>query len=146
MTEKVEVQSGNTVRVHYRGTLENGSEFDSSFGRKPLEFTVGKGQVIPGFDNALVGMSVGDKKKVVIPPEEAYGNVRNELVFKVPVENVPSHINPVAGIDLLVDDGAGGKMKVSVKEVTDSHIMLDGNHSLAGETLIFDLELDSIVD
>lgn len=145
MTEKTEVQSGNTVRVHYRGTLENGSEFDSSFGRKPLEFKVGSEQVIPGFDNALIGMSVGDKKKVVIPPEEAYGSVRSELIFKVPVENVPSHIKPVEGIDLLVDDGAGGKMKVSVKEITDNHLVLDGNHTLAGKTLIFELELDSIV-
>lgn len=135
------IKNGATVRVHYTGTLDDGTEFDSSRDREPLEFTLGEGMLIPGFEKAVLGMSkVGDAVKVVIPAEEAYGERLEELVISVPRDQVPPHIEPEVGLMLqLMTDG--GEMEVAVTEVTEEAVTLDANHPLAGETLTFDIEL-----
>jgi peptidylprolyl isomerase len=138
-----QAKSGDTVRIHYTGTLEDGSVFDSSRGREPLEFTLGSGQVIPGFDAAVTGMEVGDEHTVTIPAEEAYGPRRRELMLEVPREQFPPHITPEVGQQLQMGGGAQ-QMVVTIREVDDARVLLDGNHPLAGETLTFALELVSI--
>jgi FKBP-type peptidyl-prolyl cis-trans isomerase 2 len=138
-----QVKEGDKVKVHYRGTLNNGEEFDSSAGRAPLEFEVGTGQVIAGFDKAVVGMSVGDSRDIKIPVEEAYGPHRDELVLTVDREMIPENINPGVGDGLVLEQDEQ-KMEVIVTEVTDKHVTMDGNHPLAGEELNFSIELVEI--
>ena len=135
-----QARSGNTVRVHYTGTLNDGTEFDSSRGREPLEFTLGAGQVVPGFDAAVTGMSPGETKTVTIPAAEAYGAPREELVLSVPRTQIPPNIDPQPGQRFQVGRGAQA-FPVVVREVTDDHVVLDGNHPLAGQDLTFALEL-----
>ncbi|MCC5916455.1 MAG: peptidylprolyl isomerase [Cryomorphaceae bacterium] len=138
-------KSGDAVKVHYTGTLNDGSIFDSSEGKDPLEFTLGQGQMIPGFEQAVLGMSVGDKKEGVnIPSAEAYGDPSDEMVIEVPKENVPAEINPEVGQQLAVTRPDGQPMPVIVKEVKDEAIVLDANHPLAGKDLNFAIELVSI--
>lgn len=136
--------SGNTVKIHYKGTLEDGTVFDSSEGREPLEFTIGSGQVIPGFDEAVMGMSVGDKKSVHIPAEKAYGPRNDELIISAPKEHIPPEIKPEMGQRLEMGGPNGEIVVVTVVEVTDTHIKLDANPPLAGKDLNFDLELVNI--
>lgn len=138
-----EAKPGDTVRIHYTGTLHDGSPFDSSEGRDPLEFTVGSGQVIPGFDTAVTGMRVGDRKTVTIPADEAYGHAREELLVTVPRSSVPPQIEPRVGQRLQLGRGDQAMMVV-VREVGDEEIVLDGNHPLAGQDLTFELELVAI--
>jgi peptidylprolyl isomerase len=138
-----EAKAGDTVRVHYTGTLRDGTEFDSSRGREPLEFTLGTGQVIAGFDQALAGMNVGDEKTVTIPAIEAYGERRDEMLLAVPRGEFPPHIEPEVGQKLQLGDGRD-VLDVTVREVTDEQVILDGNHPLAGEDLTFALELVQI--
>jgi peptidylprolyl isomerase len=138
-----QVKEGDKVKVHYRGTLNNGEEFDSSTGRAPLEFEVGSGRVIPGFEKAVVGMSVGDSRDIKIPVEEAYGPRRDDLVLTVDRDTVPENINPGVGDGLVLEQGEQ-KMEVVVTEVTDEHVTMDGNHPLAGEELNFSIELVEI--
>ncbi|MEW4491021.1 peptidylprolyl isomerase [Thalassoglobus sp. JC818] len=138
-------RSGDTVRIHYDGKLEDGTQFDSSEGRDPLEFTLGGGQVIPGFDKAVEGMSVGDKKSVTIPPDEAYGPRNDKLIQDVPKSKLPDEITPAVGMQLQSLNEAGQVIRVSVTEVTDDSITIDGNHPLAGKPLEFDIELVEIV-
>jgi peptidylprolyl isomerase len=133
--------NGNTVKIHYKGTLEDGSVFDSSEGRDPLEFQIGSGQVIVGFEEAVSGMSVGEKKSVTIPVDKAYGPRNEELVIEAPKEHVPADINPEVGQKLQMGGPNGELVMVTVVEVTDSHIKLDANPPLAGEDLNFDIEL-----
>ena len=135
-----EAKPGDTVRIHYTGTLQDGTEFDSSREREPLAFTVGAGEVIPGFDAAVTGMSVGDRKTVTIPAAEAYGPHRAELVVEVPRTQVPPQIVPRVGQRLQLGRGDQALMVV-VREVGDETLVLDGNHPLAGEDLTFALEL-----
>ena len=137
-------QPGDTVRIHYTGTLADGSEFDSSRGRAPLEFTLGSGQVIPGFDRAVADMSVGDTHTVTIPAAEAYGPHRPELARRVPRDHFPAHIEPAVGQQLQLRGGEDGTMVVTVREVTDDAVLLDANHPLAGQDLTFALELVSV--
>ena len=133
---------GDTVRIHYTGTLADGSVFDSSRGREPLEFTLGSGQVIPGFDRAVAGMAVGDSHTVTIPAAEAYGPHRPELARRIARDHFPAHIEPAVGQQLqLRGDDEGGTMVVTVREVTDDAVLLDANHPLAGQDLTFALEL-----
>ncbi|MEE4240696.1 MAG: peptidylprolyl isomerase [Desulfopila sp.] len=134
-------QEGNTVKIHYKGTLDNGSVFDTSEGREPLEFTLGSGQVIAGFDEAVSGMAVGEKKSVKIPVEKAYGPRNEELVIAAPKEHVPPDINPEIGQKLQMGGPNGELVVVTVVEITDTHIKLDANPPLAGEDLNFDIEL-----
>ena len=137
-------QQGNIVKVHYKGTLKDGSVFDSSEGREPLEFTVGAGQMIAGFDAGVVGMAIGEKKTIEIACEEAYGPHREEMIAKVPVEEVPEDVNPKVGMVLQMQHPNGMPITVTVTEVTDEHILLDGNPPLAGKDLIFEIDMVEI--
>lgn len=136
--------SGDTVRVHYRGTLDDGTEFDSSAGRDLLEFTIGSGQVIAGFDTAVTGMSPGDTKTVTIPAAEAYGESNPAMVHEVPRSEIPANISVDIGSMLSASDGQGNQMQLTVIATTDDTVTLDSNHSLAGKVLTFELTLDSI--
>jgi peptidylprolyl isomerase len=138
-------KSGDTVRIHYTGTLDDGTEFDSSSGRDPLEFALGGGQVIPGFDSAVDGMAVGENKTVTIPPGEAYGERHEQLVQEVPKSALPDEIDPAVGMHLQSRSPEGQVMNLVVTEVADASITVDGNHPLAGQALTFDIELVEIV-
>lgn len=139
-----QAKSGDSVKVHYTGTLEDGSVFDSSQGRDPLEFKVGSGQVIAGFDEAVTGMAVGEKKTVLIPCDKAYGQANSDLVMTVPQNQVPPDLKPEVGMRLEVGGTQGELLLVTVVEVTDEHVILDANPPLAGKDLTFALELVSI--
>lgn len=139
-----QAKAGDTVRIHYRGTLDDGSEFDSSAGRDPLEFTLGSGQVIPGFDNAVTGMAVGESKTVTIPPEEAYGEKNPGMIHEVPRSEIPAEIPLHVGAQLAASDGQGRQMQLTVVEANDETVKLDANHALAGKALTFELTLESI--
>ena len=134
------VADGATVRVHYTGTLDNGTEFDSSRGREPLEFTLGQGMLLPKFEEAVRGMNPGETVTVTIPAEEAYGEHIEELLLTVAAQQVPAHISPEVGMRLQLADG-GSERDVTVTEVTAEYITLDANHPLAGEDLTFSIEL-----
>lgn len=140
-----EVKQGDTVRIHYTGTLDDGATFDSSAGRDPLEFVVGSGQIIPGLDKAIPGMSVGDKKVVNIPAEEAYGEADPAARQSVPRDAIPADIPLDLGMQLQVQTPSGQQMTVTVVEVTDAEVTLDANHPLAGKALTFDFEIVEIV-
>ena len=139
-----QVKSGDTVRLHYTGTLADGTTFDSSSGRDPLEFTVGSGQIIPGLDKAIPGMTVGDKKIVEIPAEEAYGPSHPEARQDVPRTEIPAEIPLDLGTQLQVQTPDGQTMPVTVVAVTEETVTLDANHPLAGKDLTFDIELMEI--
>ena len=138
-----EAKAGDSVRLHYTGTLGNGKEFDSSRGRAPLAFTLGSGQVIPGFDVAVTGMRVGEKKTVTIPAVEAYGERQKELVIEMPLSRFPDHIRPEVGQELEMAR-QGDRIHVIVRDVSANTVVLDANHPLAGEDLTFQLELVGI--
>ena len=140
-----QVKEGDVVRVHYTGKLNNGEQFDSSVGREPLEFTVGAGQMIKGFDAAMPGMAVGDKKTVNIIPEDGYGEKSDDAIIEFPKENVPADMKLEPGMPLTLSNQAGQPVPVIVIEVKDDIIILDANHFLAGQDLVFDIELVEIV-
>jgi FKBP-type peptidyl-prolyl cis-trans isomerase 2 len=140
-----EVKNGDKVRVHYTGKLTSGDQFDSSAGREPLEFTVGAGQMIKGFDAALPGMKVGDKKTINIAAADAYGEKNDEAIIDFPRENVPADMKLEPGMKLTLSNQQGQPVPVVVKEIKDDIIRLDANHFLAGEELVFDIELMEIV-
>lgn len=140
-----QVKEGDTVKVHYTGRLVNGEQFDSSAGREPLEFTVGAGMMIKGFDAAMPGMNVGDKKTVNIPAADAYGEKDPEAIIPFPKENVPADMKLEPGMQLTLTNQQGQPFPVVVTEIKDDVIMLDANHFLAGEELVFDIELVEIV-
>ena len=137
-------ETGNTVKVHYTGRLNDDTQFDSSAGRDPLEFTLGTGQVIPGFEKAVTGMGVGESKTVTIPADQAYGPHHTELVLEVERGQIPPHINPEVGQQLEIHQQDGRTVGVVITEVTNEKVSLDANHPLAGQDLIFDLELVEI--
>ncbi|PZF71675.1 FKBP-type peptidyl-prolyl cis-trans isomerase [Taibaiella soli] len=139
-----QVKKGDTVRVHYHGKLNDGSTFDSSDGRAPLEFVVGNGQVIKGFDDAVMSMAVGEKKTVTIPVHEAYGERSDENMVRYPITEFPADIKPEVGMELHMSDDQGHVFPVIVAEVTDDSVLLDANHPLAGEPLTFEIELVEI--
>jgi peptidylprolyl isomerase len=140
-----QAKAGDTVRIHYTGTLDNGTRFDSSEGREPLEFNLGGGQVIPGFDAAVDGMAVGESKTVTIPAAEAYGERHEQLVQQVPREMLPDTIEPAVGMQLQSQSPEGQVMNLVVTEVNDASITVDANHPLAGQALTFSIELVEIV-
>ena len=142
--EPRQAQQGDTVRVHYNGTLADGSEFDSSRGRDPMEFTLGAGRVIPGFERAVTGMRVGETKTVTFAAGDAYGPRREEMLVKVPRAQVPPHVQPRVGQQLQIGRGDQA-LPVVVREVSDEHVVLDGTHPLAGEELTFALELVEVL-
>ncbi|HEY0080067.1 MAG TPA: peptidylprolyl isomerase [Pyrinomonadaceae bacterium] len=136
-----EAKNGDTVQVHYTGRLQSGEVFDSSEGGEPLEFEVGAGQVIPGFDEAVRGMNVGDKKTINIQSDDAYGPRVDTLVQAVPREGMNlGEIEPEVGMNLLMQLPDGNQIPVAITDVTDTHITLDANHPLAGQDLTFDIE------
>lgn len=140
-----QVQNGDKVRVHYHGKLRSGETFDSSDGREPLEFTVGGGQVIPGFDQGVMGMQVGDKRTVEIDVTNAYGEKSEEMIIEFPKNQFPDDMNPEVGMQLMMNNGQGQQFPVTITEVKEESVMLDANHPLAGQDLIFDIELVEIV-
>lgn len=135
---------GNTVTVHYKGTLADGSVFDSSEGGEPLEFTIGAHEVIDGFENAVIGMSAGDRKTQDIPPDQAYGEHEPELIFNVPRTSMQPglEVEPGDVVRVTLPDGQTAPMQVV--EVDEEAVTLDANHPLAGKTLTFELELVEI--
>ena len=140
-----QAKAGDTVRVHYTGTLQDGTQFDSSTGRDPLEFTLGSGQIIPGLDNEVTGMAVCDTKQVTIAPEQAYGPRDPDRVQAVPREQIPENIPTEPGTQLQMQTPQGQAIPVVVAEVTETEVTLDANHPLAGKELTFDVELVEIV-
>lgn len=140
-----QVKSGDRIKVHYHGRLTSGETFDNSRGRAPLEFEVGSGMVIKGFDEGVMGMAVGDKKTIHIPYQEAYGPKSPDMIFEMPKDRFPQDMELEEGMILAMSDGQGQQLPVSITEIRESSVMLDANHRLAGEDLIFDLELVEIV-
>ncbi|MFO7820815.1 MAG: peptidylprolyl isomerase [Lentisphaeria bacterium] len=137
---------GNTVKIHYTGKLQDGTVFDSSREREPLEFKVGEGQMIPGFEKAVDGMGEGEEKTFTLKPEEAYGEPRDELVAEFALSDFPDHIEPKEGMMLQLKSQDDQPMNVQVTEVTDEKVKLDGNHPLAGKELTFDIEMVEVND
>ncbi|KAF5075883.1 FKBP-type peptidyl-prolyl cis-trans isomerase [Methanoculleus horonobensis] len=140
-----QAKEGDTVKVHYTGKLEDGTVFDTSEERTPIEFTIGSGQIIPGFERAVVGMEPGETKTMRVPPEEAYGPHREEMTITVDRGQFPEEINPEPGQQLQVQQPDGQAAVVVVSDVSESTVTLDANHPLAGQPLTFEIELVDIV-
>jgi FKBP-type peptidyl-prolyl cis-trans isomerase 2 len=139
-----QAKKGDTVKIHYHGKLTDGNTFDSSAGREPLEFEIGSGQVIPGFDDGVTGMAIGEKKTIHIPADEAYGQKQEEMIMEFPKAQFPAEMEPEVGMQLNMSNGSGQNFPVIIVEVKDEVVVLDANHPLAGKDLIFDLELVEI--
>ena len=137
------IEAGKTVKVHYKGTLEDGSVFDSSEGRDPIEFEMGSGVLLPGFENTVAEMEVDETRTVNIPCKEAYGNVNDEMVGEIPRSNLPDDIDPEVGMVLSMQS-PDGEMPVRVVAVDEENLTLDANHPLAGKNLTFELTLVEI--
>ncbi len=140
-----QVKKGDKIKVHYHGKLTSGETFDSSAGREPLEFEVGSGMVIKGFDEGVTGMAVGDKKTINIPYDEAYGARNPEMLIDMPKDRFPADMELETGMPLMMSDGQGQQFQVTITEIKEATVMLDANHPLAGQDLVFDLELVEIV-
>ncbi|MDJ0509207.1 MAG: peptidylprolyl isomerase [Crocosphaera sp.] len=140
----VQAKLGDTVKVNYTGKLEDGTVFDSSVNRDPLQFSLGEGQVIAGFEEAVVGMSPGDSKSVTIPSEQAYGSYQEELVIVVDEQQIPSELSVEVGQQLQMRHSSGQAVPVTVTNVADDKVTLDANHPLAGKDLTFEIELVTI--
>ena len=139
-----QAKNGDTVKIHYTGKLQDGTVFDSSSDREPLKFSIGSGQVIPGFEEAVTGMTVGEKKTALIPCDKAYGERNPSMVMIVDRKHVPADVDPEVGLRLQVGSPSGELIAVTVIEVNDKNITLDANPPLAGEDLTFELELVEI--
>lgn len=139
-----QVQAGDEIKVHYHGKLSNGETFDSSEGGEPLKFKVGSGEVIKGFDEGVIGMKSGDKKTIIIPVEDAYGEKHEKMMFEFPRDQFPDDISPEVGMPLEMSNESGENFRVVISEVNNDNVTLDANHPLAGEALTFDLELVEI--
>ncbi|OGO18065.1 MAG: hypothetical protein A2Z15_04380 [Chloroflexi bacterium RBG_16_50_11] len=137
-------KDGDTVSVHYTGTFEDGTQFDSSYGKSPLTFVIGSGQMIAGFDNAVRGMTVGEIKTITIPPEEAYGEYRPELVVVIDLDEFPEGTKPAIGQQVPIQNNAGQQFMARIVKIGTSSVTVDANHELAGKSLIFEIELVSI--
>jgi len=135
------VKAGDTVKVHYHGRLADGTTFDSSEGREPLEFKVGSGQVIRGFDEGVTGMTPGQKKTIEISVEDGYGPRSEEMVVQFPKNNFPDDLNPELGMQLNMTSGEGQVIPVVIVDIQEEYVVLDANHPLADKELIFDVEL-----
>jgi peptidylprolyl isomerase len=140
-----QAKNGDTVKVHYTGKLEDGTVFDTSIERDPLQFTIGEGRVIPGFEQTVVGMNPGESKTTKIPADKAYGPHRKEMVLVVDRNQFPVDLKPKVGQQLQSRQADGGAMRVTVTDVSESSVTLDANHPLAGKDLTFDVRLVEIV-
>lgn len=140
-----QAKAGDTVRVHYTGTLDDGTQFDSSAGREPLEFALGSRQVIPGFETAVEGMTVGESRTVRILAEDAYGARLDDLVSEVPMSVLPEDLTPTVGMPLQAQGPDGRVMKLVVTAIAEASFTVDGNHPLAGQALNFNIELVEVV-
>ena len=138
------ITKGSTVEVHYTGKFENEEVFDSSEGREPLQFEVGTGQIIPGFENAILGKNVGDKIEVTIPSSEAYGEIREDLFVPVPFDKLPGQVE--VGQTLQADSGNGQPVTVVIEQVNEDHVIINGNHPLAGRNLKFEIEVVGVTN
>jgi len=141
----VQAKTGDIVKVHYTGRLQDGTVFDTSTGSEPLEFTLGQGQIIPGFEQAIIGMQVGESKTVTIPVDQAYGPYYDDMVLEVERDELPEDLEPEVGMQLQMNQGDGGIMIVTITEVSETTIKIDANHPLTGQDLTFDIELVEIV-
>jgi FKBP-type peptidyl-prolyl cis-trans isomerase 2 len=141
-----QVKENNTVKVNYTGKLSDGQVFDSSEGKEPIEFTLGQGRLIPGFEKGLIDMGLNEKKTITIPKEEAYGEVNKDLIQEVKKSELPQEMAPEVGMGLVSKSPDGQEMNLLVIEVKEETIVIDGNHPLAGKELIFDLEVLEIKD
>ena len=139
-----QAKTGDTVKVHYTGRLQDSTVFDTSVGGEPLEFTLGQGQIIPGFEQAVIGMRVGESKTVTIPVDQAYGPRRDDMILKVERAELPENLEPEIGMQLQMNQGDGGIMIVTITDVSETTITIDANHPLAGQDLTFDIELVEI--
>ncbi len=135
------IQPKDNVSVHYTGTFEDGQIFDSSRDRGPLSFEVGAGQMIQGFDAAVVGMEVGESKQITLPPEEAYGHRNEELIVDLPTATFPGDMKLEVGLQLQLTNQSGQPVPATVMQITDENITMDVNHPMAGKTLVFDIEI-----
>lgn len=140
-----QAKQGDAVRVHYTGRLDDGEVFSTSVGQVPLEFTIGDGRILPGFEQAVVGMSPGESRTVAIPADQAYGPYDEEMVLEVDRSQIPAHIEPEVGDELRIRRQDGETFAVSVIAVSESSVTLDANHPLAGKDLTFDIQLVEIV-
>ena len=140
-----QVKENDTVKVHYTGKLIDGRIFDSSLEREPLEVTIGEGMLIPGFENALIDMKLNEKKTVEISKEDAYGEIQEELFHEVKKDQLPQEVEPEIGMGLASKGEDGREYQFRVIDVKDDHIVIDGNHPLAGQNLVFDLEIVEII-
>ena len=138
-------KKGDTVKVHYQGKLTSGETFDSSSGREPLQFEVGSGSVIKGFDDGVTGMEVGQKKTINIPVDDAYGPRSDDMLIEFPKDRFPQNVEITHGMQLMMSNESGQNIPVVVSEIKGSTVILDANHPLAGEDLVFDIELVEIV-
>jgi FKBP-type peptidyl-prolyl cis-trans isomerase 2 len=136
------IEKGNVVAVHYTGKLTDGNMFDSSEGREPLKFQIGSGQIIPGFESAIIGKNIGDKVTVNIPADQAYGEIREDLFVKVGKDQLPGEVQ--IGQSLSAQAENGQEVNVTVTEINEDHVIIDGNHPLAGKELVFDIEVVDI--
>jgi len=134
-------KQGDSVKVHYHGTLNDGTVFDSTYEESPLDFTIGEGEIIPGFEQAVEGMDEGEKKNITVEPENAYGEYNERGVVQVPRENLPEDIQPEKGMMLQLNTPEDQVVYVTVTEIEEENVTLDANHPLAGKTLNFDIEL-----
>jgi peptidylprolyl isomerase len=141
-----QAKHGNTVTVHYTGKLADGTVFDSSEGNDPLQFTIGAGEIIPGFEEAVLGMNTGDSKTAEIPVEQAYGSHRPDMIVEVDRNQFPEDLQPEIGQQLQIQQPTGEMIPVVVTDVSDATVTLDANHPLAGEDLIFDIQLVDVTD
>ena len=135
------VENGQKVKIHYTGTLDDGSQFDSSAGRDPLEFEMGAGMVIPGFEKGVEAMEVGEKKTIHIPAEEAYGERREDMIMQFERSQLPEGLEPAVDMGLQMQGPQGQPVPVTVTSVDEENITIDANHQLAGQNLNFELEL-----
>ncbi len=140
-----QAKTGDKVKVHYTGKLADGTIFDDSLNREPLEFTLGNNNLIAGFENAVIGMNAGDWKKVAIPSDQAYGPHIKELVIEVDRKQLPENLTPVIGAQLQISQAENQKIVVSISKITETRITLDANHPLAGKDLIFEIKLLEIL-
>ena len=137
-------KTGDTVKVHYTGTLDDGTVFDTSVGKEPLEFTLGQGLVIPGFEQAIIGMKIGESKTVNIPADEAYGQPSDDMITEFNRFELPEDIDPVVGMRLQMTGPDGSSIIAIITQVTEATVTLDANYPLAGEDLTFEIELVAI--
>ena len=138
-------QKGDTVKVHFTGKFDDGTEFASSRDDAPLEFTIGEGRLLPGIEEGAIGMAEGDQKTVHLEPSQAFGEKRPELISKIAKSDFPDDIQPTVGLQLQMNSPSGNQVQVVVTEVSEDEVTLDANHALAGQPLTFDIELAEFV-